>query len=327
MKANAKTAATLRSLAAGRGVRIGCAVGRAFWSDERYRELLARECNVIVAENVMKWGLIHPERERYDWGPADELVAFARAHRMRMRGHTFVWHRQAPPWLEKGTFGRDEFFGILREHVTALAVRYQGVVAEWDVVNEALDDNGGFLRNSFWSRACGQDFIDAAFSYAHEADPDALLFYNDYGIEYECVKQERLFELLRGMIARGVPIHGVGLQCHFETGKVPVEGMRRVIGRIAKLGLKAAITELDIRIARPTGAQELAQQAKEYAALTRVFLEFSGSCDCQLTWGITDRYSWVPVFFEGFDDALLFDREYRPKPAADAVATEFAHRA
>jgi len=304
---------TLRVAADRRGVRYGCAVGRAFWDDNDYRELVRRQCGIIVAENAMKFGLIQPERGRFDWSRSDDLVRFAQDNGMDIRGHCLVWHQQAG-WAAGLDEGRDAMLAVMREHIHTVVGRYRGKICEWDVVNEAVDDGDAALRDTFWRRTIGDDHIDAAFRFAHEADPGALLYYNDYGGEDMGRKSDRIYELVSGMLKRGVPVHGVGLQCHFAVDKVPTADIGRNIRRLTALGLQVAVTELDIRVPLPADENTLALQAACYKDVLKVFLENRG-CRHFLTWGITDRYSWVPGFFKGAGAALPFDGEYRVKPA------------
>ncbi len=315
----AGAAQPLRELAAKHGVLFGAAVGAAFWSpDSAYRKILERECSIIVAENEMKFNLIEPESGRFNWTRADDLVAFARKNNMKIRGHNLVWHAQSD-WASKLNAGRGEMIAVMRAHILAVAGRYSGKILEWDVVNEAIDDGDGFLRDTFWKRTIGDDYIDLAFRFAHEADPHALLFYNDYGGEDMNVKSDKIYRLVKDMLARGVPLHGVGLQCHFVTGEIDTAGIDRNIKRLGALGLKVSVTELDIRLKLPADRDMLARQRDEYRAITNVFLQNPQCCTAFLTWGITDKYSWIPQFFKGYGAALPFDENYALKPAGEGV--------
>lgn len=314
-------AQTLRDFAQRRGICYGAAVGEAFWgTDSLYREMLSRECNIIVAENEMKFALIEPVRGKFSWSRADDLVSFAQKNGMKIRGHNLVWHAQSE-WASSLDAERDEMIAVMRDHIRAVVGRYKGRICEWDVVNEAIDDGDGYLRDTFWKKKIGDDYLDLAFRFAHEADPKALLFYNDYDAEDMGKKSDKVYRLVSGMLKRGVPIHGVGLQCHFALGKMDTEGMDRNIKRLAALGLKVSITELDIRLPLPATPAMLEQQGKEYGALMTVFLNNPGCCMSFLTWGITDKYSWIPWFFKGYGAALPFDENYAPKPACLGLKT------
>jgi endo-1,4-beta-xylanase len=317
--AQTSSSQTLRELASKQEIFYGAAVGEAFWGpDSLYRETLRRECNIIVAENEMKFSLIEPQRGVLSWSKADDLVSFAEKNKMKIRGHNLVWHAQSE-WASELNAGRDEMIVIMREHIHKVVGRYKGKIYEWDVVNEAIDDGDGFFRDTFWKRTIGEDYIDLAFKFAHEADPQALLFYNDYGAEDMGKKSEKVYQLVSGMIKRGIPVHGVGLQCHFTLGEIDTAGIDTNIKRLAKLGLKVSVTELDIRMQLPATPAMLEQQGKEYEALMRVFLNNPSCCTSFLTWGINDKYSWIPWFFKGYGAALPFDDNYKPKPACQGL--------
>lgn len=317
----AAAADPLRDLADKRGLSIGAAVGSAFWgADERYRETLGREFNILVAENAMKFDQVEPKRGEFRWTQADELLAYAESRHMAVRGHCLVWHQQAG-WLETAAgMGRAEMLDILKAHIEAVAGRYRGRIREWDVVNEAVADDGAGLRPSFWRQRIGDDFIDSAFAWAHRADTAALLFYNDYGAEGGGAKSERIFSLVKGLKERGIPIHGVGFQSHFESGRgFSTLAIDANMKRLAGLGLKVAITELDFRVKLPADSAALALQALNYRALLKTCLD-NPNCKTFVTWGFTDAHSWVPGFFPGQGAALPFDAEYRPKAAYGEMA-------
>lgn len=310
----------LRSLARARGINIGAAVAaRPLLNDSLYAQTLAREFGMLTPENAMKFGPIHPARDRYDFRDADAIVEFAVANGMRIRGHTLVWHNQQPRWLTEEDFSRDELLAILREHITTVAGRYRGKVTAWDVVNEAIGDNGS-LRDTIWLRRLGPEYLDLVFRWAHEADPEAQLFYNDYGGEGLGRKSDAIYTMVRGLSSRGVPIHGVGLQMHVSLDSFPnPQDVAANISRLAALGLHVHITEMDVRIRQPITEEKLAAQARIYQEIVRVCLS-SPNCTAFVMWGFTDRYSWVPSFFPGFGGALILDESYGPKPAYSALA-------
>jgi endo-1,4-beta-xylanase len=207
---------------------------------------------------------------------------------------------------------------ILREHVTTVVGRYRGRIVAWDVVNEAVADDGS-LRDTIWSRGIGPEYVEMAFRWAHEADPDALLFYNDYGGEGLGRKSDGIYGLVGDLVARGVPVHGVGLQMHVSLGWSPrPQDVAANVARLAELGLEVHVTEMDVRIKAPVTEEELAQQARVYRDLLQVCLS-AQSCKAFLLWGFTDRHSWIPHFFTGWDAALIYDEAYRPKPAYDML--------
>jgi endo-1,4-beta-xylanase len=211
---------TLRAYASQRGKLIGAAVNNGLVREEKYAEVLAREYNLLTTENAMKWSLIQPDRDRYDWADADELVNFAIAHDMKVRGHTLIWQQQMSDWLKYEEWTREELLAIMNEHITNVVGRYRGRVYAWDVVNEAVIFNGK-ITTPFWYNEFGSDYIDIAFQTAHEADPDALLFYNDFNAEEMYAKSNAVYQMVKGMKERGIPIDGVGMQFHVELNKLP----------------------------------------------------------------------------------------------------------
>ena len=317
---------SLRSLASARGIEIGAAGSAdALRSDYLYGKTLAREFSRVTPENAMKFESVHPHKNRYDFGDADLIVRFAEARGMKVRGHTLVWHKQLPQWLEEGTWTRDELIDMLRDHIATVVGRYRGRVSVWDVVSEAIDDTGS-LRNTIWLRGIGPEYIDMAFRWAHEADPDALLFYNDYGGEATGDKAAAIYELARELVQRGVPIHGVGLQMHVTREWYPEpEAVAANMERLGALGLRVHITEMDVSLRPPATTEDLRAQARIYRDMLDVCLSADNCGDFAL-WGFTDRYSWIPHFFAGRDNALIFDAHYRPKPAYKALQNTLSDR-
>ena len=314
------TVPALRGLATAHALGIGSAVGGALGAAgaETYGEVLAEQFNVATPENAMKFGPIHPEPDRYAFEAADGIVAFAESNGMRVRGHTLVWHQQLPGWLTGGSWTPAEADSLLRDHIATVAGRYSGQLVAWDVVNEALLGDGT-LRPGFWADHLGRGYIETAFRSAHAADPDARLFYNDYGIAWLNEKSDSVHAMLAALLEAGVPVHGIGFQAHFEVGVLPSRSaLRSNFQRFAELGLTVHVTELDVRIPLPASAAELAQQADDYALVMEVCLEVT-ACEMVVTWGFTDAYSWVPQVFDGWGSALLLDRDYMPKPAYWAV--------
>jgi endo-1,4-beta-xylanase len=311
---------SLRALADARSIYIGAAANNNLSSEADYAAVLAGQFNLLTPENVMKFEVIHPEPDSYNFAPADELVNFAQANNMAVRGHTLVWHQQMPRWLKYGDLTPEQVEAVLRQHIATVVGRYRGQIAVWDVVNEAIaDGRTGKLRPGFWTDELGEGYIDLAFTLAHEADPEALLFYNDYLADGLNEKSDGVYNLVKGMVKRGIPIDGVGMQFHYELGKLPpLDEVAANMQRLGELGLQVHITELDIRIADPATPAQLEQQAQEYAALLQVCLE-AENCTAFITWGFTDKYSWIPSFNEGYGTALLFDAAYQPKPAFFAL--------
>ncbi len=314
----------LRALAAQRGLQIGAAVAMApFRSDPTYQAVLKREYNILVAENAFKWESTQIGRDRWYFGDTDALVAFAEANGMAVRGHTLAWHNQNPAWLTAGNFSRDEAIAILHDHIATLVGRYKGRVAQWDVVNEAMGDDDKLRQDTIWYRLIGPDYIALAFRFAHEADPAAKLFYNDYNAEGMNAKSDAVYALVKDLKQAGVPIDGVGWQMHLVNEFHFWDEYRQNAARLAALGLDVAITELDVRVPVPATDDALEQQADAYGGVTAVCIA-APNCHTLVTWGFTDGSSWIPGFFAGMGAALPFDSDYRPKPAYDAMRAALA---
>lgn len=317
---------TLRSLGARDGIAIGAAVDvNALESDGAYASALAAEYGMVTPENAMKWQTTEPRPGVFDFGPSDQLVSFAGAHGMAVRGHNLVWYRQNPPWLTAHPMSAGAATALLRSHVTTVVAHYRGTVAQWDVVNEAVDDRGR-LRPDVWARALGPAYVADAFRWARAADPSAALFYNDYGIETPGPKADAVYRMLAGLRAAGVPVDGVGFELHV-TGVADFDpgALRAEMARFAALGLQTAVTEMDVRMRAPATAGKLAVQASDYAAALAV-CRAAPSCHTFVTWGFTDADSWIPGTFPGYGSALPFDSRLRPKPAALALQRELARR-
>jgi len=317
---------SLRELASQRGLLFGAGVTAQQLAEESYGGLVAREFNQITADNAMKFKSLQPIRNVFDFKVADKLVAFAQENDMVVRGHTLVWHSQLSSWVENGNFTRDEMIAILKDHVTTVVSHYRGQVAYWDVVNEAVNDGDGSLRDTVWLKAIGPEYIDMAFQFAHEADPDAKLFYNDYNNEDMGMKSTAIYNLVKGMVERGVPIDGVGLQMHLILESPPqkadvIENMTR----LGDLGLEVNITELDVRMKVPASDKDLSDQATVYSDMMQACLSVS-NCKVFTIWGFSDRLSWIPQFFDGYGSALIFDENFNPKPAYVALMNALAQK-
>src|SRR5215475_5127288 len=312
-------AQTLRDAAAARGLRVGAAVNmNPFRNEPIYSQTLGREFNMLVAENAMKFDALHPAQNTFNFTDADALVAFAEANNMAVRGHTLVWHSQIPGWLTGGNFTRDQVIAIMRDHIMTVMGRYRGMVKYWDVVNEAMGDNGQLRPESFWLQKIGPEYIAMAFQFAHEADPDAILYYNDFNAEGSGTKSDAVFNMVSGLVTQGVPINGVGWQMHQINPFRIQQAHRTNAQRLASIGLEVSITEMDVRISLPTTQQELDEQALAYRDVVEFCLS-QPNVKTLVTWGFTDKFSWIPGFFSGFGDALIFDMNYQPKPAYSAM--------
>jgi endo-1,4-beta-xylanase len=317
----------LRDLAEARNFSIGAAVSiNPLRNDPAYAETLSREFNMLTPETAMKMDTLLPNRDTFVFDEADTIVRFAEANDMQIRGHTLVWYNQLPGWVAYGQFTRDDLLTILREYIFTVVGRYKGQIVAWDVVNEAIADDGS-LRNNIWLQVIGPDYIDYAFQWAHEADPNALLFYNDYDAEGLGAKSDAVYQLVEGMIQRGVPIHGVGLQMHISIGKPPqMEDVEANMQRLAALGLQVQITEMDVQIQDGQGTDEerFLEQAQLYADVADVCLS-TPACTALVLWGFTDQHSWIPAYTGHADAPLIFDPAYQPKLAYHALVITLAN--
>lgn len=314
--AQAGNQGTLRYLAGQRGLLIGAAVdAKALQSDPVYAQILGRQFDVAVPENVMKFANIHPQRQTYDFTAADQLLSFAAANGMLVRGHTLVWYMEDPNWVKSGNFTKDQLKQILHDHIAMVVGHFKGRIFAWDVVNEAINDNGK-LRDSVWLRGIGPEYIDLAFQWAHAADPQALLFYNDYNAEGSGPKSDAVYALVKGLRDRGVPIGGVGLQMHVSLDDHPsANDIKANIERLARLGLVVHITEMDVRIHQPADPSSLSAQAQIYRNVLEACLAEPKACQALVMWGFSDRYSSIPNIYAGFGSGLPFDSSFNPKPA------------
>jgi len=305
----------LRDAAAATGRWVGAAVQSGLLAGEpEYADTVARHFNYLTAEWEMKMDPIARVRGQYDFAGADAIVAFAEAHGMKVKGHALLWHGATPPWV--GDLAPAEARRAMEEYIRTVVSRYRGRVAAWDVVNEAVAEDGSGLRDTVFLRKLGTDYVAEAFRLARGADPQALLIYNDYGGEGSGAKSDRIYELVRDLRARRVPIDGVGLQMHVEAGGYPqTDELAANVRRLAELGLVVNVSEMDVRIRNVPGTQSarLDAQRRRYRDVVAACIA-QPRCHAVTFWGFTDKHSWVDGFF-GPDDPLLFDEAYRAKPA------------
>jgi endo-1,4-beta-xylanase len=321
---------SLRALAAKVGLRIGTAVIPFDLDTPAYTSVLADQFSVVTPGNEMKWQVVEPEQGVFDWSGADRLVAFAEQHGQLVRGHTLLWHNQLPDWLTtgvgNGTISSSELAALLKQHIFTEVTRYRGRIWQWDVANEFFTDSDPSTINpsDFWVSNLGADIIPQAFRWAHEADPHALLFYNDYNIAGEDgtnAKSDAAYAWLKQMKAQGVPIDGVGNQGHLDTQYGFPTQMTQDLQRFASLGLKVAITEADVRTfvdgpdtQVPTDQLATFAQPYEFSQMLRACLAVP-ECISFTIWGFGDADSWVPGFFTGEGYATIYDVNLQPKPA------------
>lgn len=310
--------APLRALADRADVRIGTAVDMtALAEDAAYRDAVGREFSTVTAENVMKWEVVEPRRGVHDWAAADRLVDFARAHRQKVRGHTLVWHSQNPSWVNEQSFTPAQLRAILRQHVIDEVTHFKGRIWHWDVANEIFNDDGTW-RDTVWLRNLGPGYVADAFRWAHQADPKAKLFLNDYNNEGLNAKSDAYYALVKQLKAQGVPVQGYGIQGHLAVQYgVPTDVLAN-LRRFGKLGLQTAFTEVDVRMPLPADPIKVQAQAQGFTALLQACL-LADKCVSYTLWGFTDRYSWVPGVFAGEGSATPWDENLAPKPAYAAL--------
>ncbi|MGA3106361.1 MAG: endo-1,4-beta-xylanase [Terriglobales bacterium] len=349
--------ASLRELARASEMLIGTAVRPWALSEAAYSSTLAREFNMVEPEDALKWETIHPQAQTYDFSQGDQVVDFARRHGMKVRGHTLVWHQQNPKWLTEGKFGSSELAEILEKHIKIVVGHYRGKIFAWDVVNEAFDEvHPGELRSTIWRDQPGISlteeaggstggpgnsgdssrsgsaanrknasyaYIERCFRWAHEADPQALLFYNEAEAEAVNRKSDAIYAMVRDFRERGVPIDGVGFQMHVANLHADVGSISNNIKRFTALGVQVQITEMDVALpvdaAGNATPEDLQRQADVYRQIANACLSYRG-CMAIQTWGFTDKYSWIGSHSKHKQGAaLLFDKDYRPKPAYEAL--------
>ncbi|TDE17326.1 endo-1,4-beta-xylanase [Dyadobacter psychrotolerans] len=302
-------------------------------------ELIKQQFSSITPENAMKMGPIHPEKNRYNWKDADAIVDFGVRNGIRVRGHTLCWHSQTPRWFFTDSVGtpvtREELLARLKQHITEVMTRYKGKIYAWDVVNEAVPDTGkSIYRESKFYQIIGEDYIQKAFEYAHAADPEAKLFYNDYNTE-SAVKREKIYQLVKKLKDKNVPIDGVGLQAHWSIYEPTQAELEKSITQFAGLGLAVQITELDVSVYpkeherrekketdRGEFTAEMQQkQSAHYKMLFDTFRKYKATVTGVTFWNVSDKSSWLDNFpIAGRKDyPLLFDQNYQPKKAYAGV--------
>ncbi len=320
----------LRDLADRRGILVGTAARPEMLArDARYRRVLGSEFNLVTAENVMKWPAVQPAPHRYDFRAADTLVSFAQRHHMAVRGHNLLTGGTNPAgWVLNGHFSSDALASIVQDHITTEVSHFRGKVIQWDVVNEALTF-GGSLERNVWYAGLGPDYIDRAFRWAHDADPNAVLFYNEddvacdqcsgpFPTATEARRDDAIYNLVAALKQRGVPIDGVGIQMHLWATPPDTVALASFMARLRGLGLQVAVTEMDVRLPNRHTARDLARQAQVYGDVLNVCLA-APNCKTFVTWGFTDAVSWIPAYLPGLGSGDIFDTSYHPKPAYDAL--------
>lgn len=335
---NTGDATPLRQYAEAAGGRIGVAIPSSrvnlFDANDTFTKTAKREFNMVVPENELKFENCEPGRNYFAYGDADNLLSFAEANNMYMRGHTLAWHNQLAQWVstdgkknDKG-WTKKELLDILKNHIMNVVGHYKGRIGEWDVVNECLDDDQSVVytnasgyklrQQSIFTTVIGEEFIDSAFVWAHRADPDAKLYLNDYDNESRgSAKSEAFYNLVKRLLKDKRPIHGVGFQCHLDAGKVKHDAIKGTLARFKALGLETAITELDLGIDNNTDQEQLQQQARDYYRIVNTAMS-DDNCKSVMIWGLSDNLSWRA------STPLIYDASTSPKPAYYAVKASLA---
>jgi endo-1,4-beta-xylanase len=335
---------SLKAHARTHGLLAGAAVDvRLLASDQTYARILAEQYSILVAENAMKWKSLRPAPDKYSFADGDTLVAFAEHHKITVRGHNFVWHEAIPDWFST-TVTKENAKQFLVDHIMTVGGHFKGKIHSWDVVNEAVlpkDGRADGLRKSPWMELLGPDYIEIAFRTARQADPHALLTYNEYGVEYDneedTERRAVTLQLLRRLKAANVPLDAVGIQSHIKAGSPYAfgEGLRDFMASVRQMGLKIFVTELDVN------EDDLPYDdvARRDHAIAEVYRDYLGivlaepAVTAVLTWGVSDNHTWLnngPTHHKKQPDrpqrSLPFDDAYRPKEAFFAIRDSFDKR-
>ncbi|MER6068381.1 endo-1,4-beta-xylanase [Streptomyces sp. NPDC001817] len=308
---------TLAELAQRHGRYFGSATDNPELADSAYTKILGSEFDMITPGNGMKWYATEPKQGVFDWTNGDEIVNLARRNHQKVRAHTLVWHSQLPDWLTSGQWTASELRAVLKKHITTEVRHYRGKVYSWDVINEAFNEDGSY-RETLWYKPLGPGYIADALRWAHEADPHARLYLNDYNIEATGPKSDAYYALAKDLRAQGVPLDGIGFQTHLALQYGYPSSLEDNLRRFSGLGLDTALTEVDVRMQLPATEEKLTEQASWYRQLTEACLAVR-RCVGVTIWDYTDKYSWIPAVFPGEGAALPWDEQLNPKPAYQAL--------
>jgi len=311
---------TLRQAAQSTGVYVGAIRGYSYsTSDQMYNQVINREYDLITAENECKWGSLRPSSTTFDFKQCDYIQMAAANASAVFRGHNLCWGQYNPGWLTSGSWNQQTLTQVLQQHVDTVVKYYRGKAICWDVVNEAINDNPNpsdpFKRNVWYPTI--PNYVDLAFQAARKADPNVKLFYNDYGGEGIGGKSDVIYNMLKGMKSRGIPVDGVGLQMHVSTSYAPTsDQISQNIQRLGALGLEVHITEMDVSCPDQCNLQ---QQAQVYTSVQAACLKNKNICKSFQTWGFTDKYTWLG----SQNHPLPFDQNYSKKPAYNSILAGF----
>jgi endo-1,4-beta-xylanase len=326
---------TLRSLAEERGRYIGAILNSEWFGggwggglEPEFEQIHKVQFNAVVAENEMKFDATEPSENNFSYDKGDKMIKYAQENGMRVRGHALAWHSQVPGWVSNYSGQKEKLLAVLKNHIENVVGHWKGKIAEWDVVNEAVNDdnNHGWRSNgSVWFEGIGAEFLDSAFVWAHAADPDAELCYNDYAIEWGLGNGSKagfVLEQVKRWKENGIPITCVGTQTHIEIShETTPQNVRAFAQELAKLDIKLNITELDIGFPKGSAGQlgqsDYEKQGHLYRQFMDVFLEEPNMGEFVI-WGLTDAHSWLDNS-QGKTEGLLWDKQYKAKPAFDSV--------
>jgi endo-1,4-beta-xylanase len=312
---------TLRAGAEAQGRYFGVAIGQQDLSNGSATSVAGSQFDMVTPQNEMKWDTVEPNNGQFNFSPGDAIVNFATSHGERMRGHNLVWHNQLPGWMS--SLSGSAAKSAMEAHITGEVSHYKGKIYAWDVVNEPFNEDGSFRQDVFYNAfGGGAQYIGDAIRTAHAADPAAKLYINDYNIEGTGAKSNAMYNLAQTLLAQGVPLSGIGFESHFIVGQVP-SSLQSNMQRFANLGLDVAITELDDRMTTPASSGNLQQQATDDANIVKACLAIA-HCPGITQWNVSDADSWIPGTFPGYGAATLFDNNFQPKPAYNAVLNALA---
>ena len=325
----------LRDLGDAFGLKIGSITRDNFYNfpeTELYQNILGQNFAIMTTGNAAKYGPLSSAQGSYDFSTLNKHLAVAEAYNMDFHGHVFVWHSQTPNWLESGSWTRQELIDILNDHIDQVGGYLRGRVSVWDVVNEPFATDGTWRSPSIWNdtidaanaNTAQRDFIDLAFQRARQVDPDATLILNDFAVSEINAKSDAMYAWAQSMLNRGIPLDGVGFQMHLD-GPINYDDFANNMQRFADLGLEIHITELDVRVEIPFTTSKSIAQADVYRQVIRRVLEQPAAKTFTM-WGFTDAHSWIPDFYPGTDNGLIFDKDYNPKHAFVALQEELTNR-
>ncbi len=304
---------TVASEAAKRGVDFGFAVSVTDLLDAGTQKIIADQAKILVAENCMKSSQLRPNKTFWNWSDPENLVKFANQNKIVAKWHTLFWHEMNPPFINS-LKTKEEAETMMDEHITTVMQKFKGRIRDYDVVNEMFNEDGS-LRETVWLKTLGPGYLERAIRKAHEVDPDAHLFLNEYNNEAAgYAKADAMYNLVKDFVERGVPIYGVGMQLHLAAD-LPYneEAIRKNIRRYADLGIKICFSEVDVRMPLARADQYAQTQVDIWRSLMKLAVE-EPNVESFIVWGVSDKNSWIPAWKPGYGDALLFDKNFKPKP-------------